>query len=80
MTLLKKWIIGIFKHPINIIKGNWYRLKNDKYLLYINRYSKCKFCEELEKTPIGEVCGICGCPLKSKLRVEEEKCEMNRWK
>lgn len=79
MNLLKKWLIGILKHPINIFKGNWFRLKNANYYLYITRYKKCKFCKELEDTPIGEVCGICGCPLKSKLRVSEETCEINRW-
>lgn len=31
-------------------------------------------------TPIGEVCGLCGCPLKSKLRVKNEKCELDKWK
>lgn len=79
-NLIKKWIRGILDHPIIIIKGNWFRLKDKNYRLYIIRYKKCKFCKELEDTPVGEVCGLCGCPLKSKLRVAEETCELNKWR
>lgn len=78
--MVKKWIKGILNHPINIIKGNWYRLINKHYWLYYARYARCKHCKELEDTPIGEVCGLCGCPLDSKLRVIEEKCELDKWK
>lgn len=80
VTLFKKWIIGIINHPINIIKGNWFRFRNKENKLYLERYSKCNLCGDKEMTPIGEVCGRCGCPLKSKLRVKEEKCELDRWK
>lgn len=79
-NLLKKWIIGILNHPINIIKGNWFRFNKQNNILYTDRYKHCKFCKELENTPIGEVCGLCGCPLDSKLRVAEEKCELNNWR
>lgn len=77
--LLIKWFKGIFNHPIAILKGNWFRFKDKNNTLYTNRYNKCKTCLDLEDTPIGEVCGICGCPLKSKLRVPEETCELNKW-
>ena len=79
INVLKKWIIGLFTHPISIIKGNWFRFKDKNHKLYTFRYKKCKFCKEKENTPIGEVCGLCGCPLKSKLRVIEEKCELDKW-
>ena len=79
MVILKKWIIGLFTHPISIIKGNWFRFKDENHKLYTIRYKKCRFCEKKENTPIGEVCGLCGCPLESKLRVAEETCELNKW-
>lgn len=80
MVRLKQWIIGFIRHPFKIIKGNWFRLKDTNHLLYITRYSKCKVCQEKENSPIGELCGYCGCPLESKLRVTEEKCELNKWR
>lgn len=79
VKLIIKWIIGALKHPISIIKGNIFRIKNINFKLYLNRYAKCKFCENNENSPIGEICGICGCPLKSKLRLPEETCDLNRW-
>lgn len=79
MNLFKKWIIGIFTHPINIIKGNWRNIKNKNKDLYNNRYEFCRFCAERQDSPIGEICGICGCPLKTKLRVEEETCELDKF-
>ena len=77
--MINKWLKAIFTHPIKIIKGNYYRLKNKNLILYLSRYQKCKRCKELENTLIGQVCGICGCPLKSKLRVKEETCKLNKW-
>ena len=76
VKLFYKWFIALFKHPASIIKGNFYRFHNVNNDLYIKRYSKCKNCQHKENTPIGEVCGLCGCPLKSKLRVPDEKCEL----
>lgn len=79
MKYLKKWIKGAYKHPINIIKGNLKNLKDENRDLYEARYEFCKVCSEKEDTPIGEVCGICGCPLKTKLRLEEETCELDKF-
>lgn len=78
--MLKKWLIGVLTHPINIIIGNWFRLRDHNTKLYNIRYKQCQNCTEKEDTPIGEVCGICGCPLKSKLRVVNETCELDKWK
>lgn len=66
-------------HPIAIIKGNLLRFFKRNTSLQKDRYKICKTCIDLENTKIGEVCGICGCPLESKLRVKDEKCENNRW-
>ena len=75
-----KWIKAFFStHIINIIKGNFRRLFNIRPNYYEERYKICKVCSEKEETPIGEICGLCGCPLKSKLRVEDEKCYLNKF-
>lgn len=79
MVRLKQWITGIIKHPLSIVKGNWFRFLDKNPLLYARRYKHCNFCEFKADSPIGEICDLCGCPLKSKLRVKDEKCELNRW-
>lgn len=80
MNLISKWIKAIFTgHLIPIIIGNWRRLFKIKTDLYTERYLICCKCEYKEDSPIGEICGHCGCPLASKLRLEEEKCFMNKF-
>ena len=79
IKLIKQWIKGILVHPFVVFKGNWFRAKNKNEDLFKKRYNKCKFCKDLEYTPIGEVCNLCGCPVESKLRVPEETCELHRW-
>ena len=40
----------------------------------------CKKCNKSEHIKgFGEICTLCGCILESKTRVEDEKCEMNKW-
>lgn len=75
-----KWIGAIFSsHIINIIIGNFKRLFHLGRSLYTERYRICAQCSEKEDTPIGEICGLCGCPLKSKLVVDNEKCLIKKW-
>lgn len=75
-----KWIKAIFQgHLISIIVGNFNRLFNKKQLLYNTRYEICRKCKYNQDTIIGEICGYCGCPLKSKLRVTDEECEIKKW-
>lgn len=77
--MIKKWIKAIFTHPIKIIKGNYYRLTNKNNLLYLSRYQKCKTCKHLENiNSIGEICGECGCPLESKLRLKDFECNYSK--
>ena len=77
--MINKWIKAIFTHPIKIIKGNYYRLTNKNNLLYLSRYQKCKTCKHLENiNSIGEICGECGCPLESKLRLKEFECNYSK--
>ena len=72
---MSKWIIAIK----NILKGNYYRLFNKEEDLYNQRYLICQDCKDKIDSPIGEICGHCGCPLKAKLRVKEETCFMNKF-
>lgn len=79
VSLLLKWVKGLFTHPINIIKGNWFRCTNNNEVLYRIRYPKCYNCVHRQDSPIGEICGECGCPLDAKLRVKDEKCVIGLW-
>lgn len=75
-----KWIKGFLKHPINVIKGNLFRFTGENELLYMKRYyGHCRHCKERESSPIGDICGICGCPFQSKLRLEDESCDLLKW-
>nr|DAU84806.1 MAG TPA: zinc-ribbon containing domain protein [Caudoviricetes sp.] len=81
VKVFKLWLRHIFSLAVlHIIIGNFNRLFNKKRYLYDSRYKICKTCLHKETiTYIGEICGMCGCPLKSKLRVEDERCELNKW-
>lgn len=63
-----------------LIANLYYRpFKKNEYLFY-KRYTICASCIDKKKAPIiGEYCDLCGCPLKSKLRVIDVKCEKNLW-
>lgn len=81
VRIFKLWIKHIFSFEIiNILKGNYNRIFNKEIKLYNKRYKQCKGCSNKETIEtIGEICGICGCPLQSKLRVKDEKCDLNKW-
>jgi hypothetical protein len=50
--------------------------KNEKSeTLYQQRIQVCGNCDH--KKPL--VCGLCGCPLKAKLRALDSSCPDNRW-
>lgn len=81
VEVLYKWLKHFFSLGVfAIIKGNFNRLFGKKQSLFDKRYAICRHCPNREELPIvGEICGICGCPLGSKLRVEDEHCEYNNW-
>ena len=65
---------------INIIKGWWFYLFNKNEQLANKRISickKCEYCVHIES--LGDICDECGCILDAKTRVEDEKCELNKW-
>jgi len=81
VRILKLWIKHIFSiELLHILKGNFNRIFSKEQKLYDSRFKICSNCSHRERiSSIGEICGICGCPLESKLRVKDEKCDLNKW-
>jgi len=63
----------------NIFLGWWYRITGSNYELYKNRIKICNQCEHKVKMFGDYWCNQCGCELKAKTRVKDEKCLMNKW-
>lgn len=63
----------------NIITGHMNELTGQNEELFQLRYAICKVCPNFETQAIGEVCGMCGCRLQAKLRVERERCPLGEW-
>lgn len=61
-------IIGTFRNIFNIKKDY------DK-----KRYEICKQCEFIDSSVLGEYCSKCGCLIKSKIKVKNEKCILEKW-
>ena len=64
----------------HIIRGWYYMIFGKNKKLYNSRIIICDKCEH--KECFGKyccVCELCGCPLISKLRVQEETCPENKW-
>ena len=64
----------------NIIKGTYFNITKkhqDKADIRLNICNKCSHVENIKG--LGNICNMCGCILESKTRVEDEKCEMNKW-
>jgi hypothetical protein len=56
----------------------WYWITNRNNKLAQERLKICSGCELRE----WFVCGVCGCPLDTKARLEDEKCphpDGNKW-
>lgn len=74
--------MSCWKMVKNIIVANlYYRpFKKNEYL-YITRKKICDECPHKKYSMLlgDEYCDLCGCPLKSKLRCKDEKCEINKW-
>jgi len=63
----------------NIIDGHFKELTGQNKELFELRYEICKVCPNREQSHVGEVCGLCGCRLEAKLRVERERCPAGEW-
>ena len=65
---------------INIIKGWYFKIFNQNKELAKKRIATCIMCEHKEHVEIiGDICELCGCVLEAKARVQDEKCELNKW-
>jgi ribosomal protein L37E len=64
---------------INIIKGHYNSWLGKEQELYNKRISVCNECDLKLHTTIGDICSECGCPLQAKTRVEDEKCDLDKW-
>jgi hypothetical protein len=59
----------------HIFEGWYNRFRGINYELMIQRMKHCQQCPEiLYLTKKEPICGICGCPLKSKCSVKDERC------
>jgi len=76
---------------INIIQGWAAYFMNEKSKLAIERAAICKNCdkavcgtyEKILNDSIKEIqglkCNVCGCPLSTKLRSQNEVCPSKKW-
>ena len=63
----------------NIVLGWWFRITNSNYDLYKERIEICNSCDKKIKILGDDYCSACGCSLKAKCRVKDEKCLMDKW-
>ncbi len=64
----------------NIIKGTYFNITKKHQDKANERLSICNQCPNTEYIKgLGEICKLCGCVLESKTRVDNERCEMNKW-
>lgn len=78
--MIKKWLVGFIKHPIKVVKSIIYRINNKNVDLYSIRISICNQCKDKINIPyVGDVCGICGCILENKARLNNEHCDLCKW-
>lgn len=71
-------ITRLSKKITNILTG-WYKHLFGEYdiRMYKRRKAICNDCEYNNKKL--DLCRICLCPLKAKLKVEDESCPLMRW-
>lgn len=73
-------MVKLVKKIWNIIKGTYFNITRKHQDAADVRLAICKKCLNSEHVKgFGDICTLCGCILESKTRVEDEKCEMNKW-
>ena len=70
---------NLFLKLRNIIVGNWRNLTGYTSDETKRRRQICKTCRHNIKMFGTRICSQCGCIIKSKTAVEDEKCLMNKW-
>jgi len=64
----------------HIIKSFYYRIFNKNQYLKAKRLPICNTCEhKIDIIGDESICGQCGCIIKNKILVKEEKCLINKW-
>jgi hypothetical protein len=69
----------IIKKIKNIILGNWRNLIGYTTDEIKRRRKICKTCASNVKYMGTRICSECGCIIKAKTTVEDEKCYLNKW-
>lgn len=65
---------------ISIILGTFYNVFNKKKNISSPRLEICNKCQDKKYIfGIGYICKHCGCILKSKTTILNEKCPINKW-
>lgn len=65
---------------ISIIKGTYYNILGKHNLIYNKRMNICLACPKRKRIILFiNICGVCGCILRSKTRVLNEHCPLNKW-
>ncbi len=65
---------------VNIIVGFFNMIFKRRQALSNYRLDICRGCNERVKIKIiGDFCSLCGCKLKAKTTVLNEKCELGKW-
>ena len=71
--------MNLFLKIRNIIVGNWRNITGYSSDEMKKRLKICKSCEHNIKFAGQQICELCGCILKAKASIENEKCLMNKW-
>lgn len=69
----------VIKKIKNIILGNWRSLTGYTSKFQVKRLKICKNCECNVKFMGKRICNQCGCFIKAKTSIEDEKCLLNKW-
>lgn len=65
--------------PFTILKGIYYNITKKNQDLANKRLAECYLCKHSIYYRDSMICEECGCILNNKVRLENEKCVMNKW-
>lgn len=72
-------MIRFFNWIRRVFTGWYNRFTGKEESLYQERMKICSSCKDKINIFGEETCSLCGCPLKSKNRVKDEKCLKGLW-
>jgi hypothetical protein len=69
-----------FVHLYQILLGTYRNIFQVRTGFEDKRWEVCCACEHCKANDIlGTYCDVCGCILKSKIKVDNAKCSLNKW-